>query len=365
MPRRRRVTRITGRTSGLSRTLESLLRLREGPNVEGEATGRGALDRHLRERAPVREAWTGTPLLRWDEGGPDPLASVRCLEEAGVWRFVGYGLSELDEKASPDESQSGWGFEITLAVSRTEHDAPDWPIALLQALARHVHSAHDILAEGDQVLLSEPCGNLTHCLFTPDPLGTLATPFGRVRFVQAVGITPDELDAVRAWQSTPFLALMREHSPYLLMDPGRDSILRNDAIRRRAEDGSRRDGSSTGEGRADILSVRPYDAGVEVSIDARAARDLGRMLPARLSFDRSYRVDGPDLSVAFVPEGRPTKSGERQCVIELSATQVDALAVRLGAKRGLIDGPELAGVRLRVEALEIRDAAGALVQIIG
>ena len=333
--------------------------------MASDATGRDALNRHLEGRAPVREAWTGAPLLRWDEGGPDPLSSVQCLEEPGVWRFVGYGLSELDAKVSPDDRLSGWGFEITVAVAQGGTKLPNWPVTFLQRIARHVHAAHDVLAEGDQVNLPSPHGSLTACLFTPDPLGTLSTPFGSVRFVQAVGITTDELDAVRIWQSSPFLALLRERSPELLTDPERRSILVDESARRQVAEGSRRDGSSTGEGRADTLSVRPYESGLEITIDARAARDLGRMLPARLSFERTYRVDGPNLSVAFVPEGRRVPTDDRVCVVELTPTQVEVLSRRLEAKRGVIQGPDLAGLRICVEALEIRDTSGSLVQVIG
>ena len=90
------------------------------PAMEGLATGREALDRHLAARAPVHEAWVGAPLLRWDEGGPEPLSRVVYLEEDGVWRFVGHGLTELDEKTSDDAELSGWGFEVTMAVRAGE-----------------------------------------------------------------------------------------------------------------------------------------------------------------------------------------------------------------------------------------------------
>ena len=333
--------------------------------MEGLATGREALDRHLAARAPVHEAWVGAPLLRWDEGGPEPLSRVVYLEEDGVWRFVGHGLTELDEKTSDDQELSGWGFEVTMAVRRVNSSLPTWPLSVLQDLARHVRTAHDVLAEGDEVRLVTPVGSVAACLFTADPLGSVETPFGRVRFVQAIGITSDELEAVRTWQSTPFLDLLRERLPHLATDPERRSILEDPEVKRAVELGSRREGSSTGEGRAELLAVRPTESGLEVTLDARTARDLGRMLPARLPFERPYRLEGPTLTVAFVPEGHRVPTDQRTCVVELAPRQVEALSARLEAKRGIVRGADLAGLSVRVEPLEVRDDAGQLLEVIG
>ena len=53
---------------------------------------------------------------------------------------------------------------------------------------------------------------ITHMLMCADPqLQPLQTPFGLVEFVQIVGITLEELEAVQRWNGPSFISLMRRY----------------------------------------------------------------------------------------------------------------------------------------------------------
>ncbi len=283
-------------------------------------SGRQALDRRLVEQFPDVEPRCFRPLLSWDDGGPDPLSEVRAYEEGGAgaprWRFVGVGLSELDEKRSSDPAVSGWGFELTLVAPRRGEAAPRWPADALQGIARHVVTQHDVLAEGD--LVPTPEGPMAGFLFTSDPLGETPTSFGRVRWVQAIGVTPDEFALVQVWQTTPFLEFLTQIEPALATRPERRSVLEDPNIRARAQFRATRDGSSLGEQRTGSLGFALEGDQVVIELSVDGLRQLRTMLPARLPFGRPFRLVGPRCIVGFVPEGSPPTASEQDGLVELS-----------------------------------------------
>src|SRR5262245_14905878 len=86
-------------------------------------------------------------IMRWGDGGPDPLDGISAykVDDPPHWHFIGFGLSELGEKKSKDKDISGWGFELTLRVKRAKNEKspPEWPIVFLQKLARYVFNTRN------------------------------------------------------------------------------------------------------------------------------------------------------------------------------------------------------------------------------
>lgn len=203
-----------------------------------EAPGWTAIDEALsRTYGDTTPQHWGT-LLRWALGGPDPLDGVSAFareEPVPHWHYVTYGLSELYEKESDVAEESGWGFELTFRLARAAHEteAPIWPANLLQNLARYVFDSGNRFGAGHYIDANGPIAadrtdsDVRALAFTADPeLGTIATPHGRIVFLQAVGLTPDEHEAATtAGDAAGILDLVAARLPLLVTDIDRKSLL--------------------------------------------------------------------------------------------------------------------------------------------
>lgn len=92
-----------------------------------------------------------------------------------------------------------------MRVLRDGEDAPPtWPLKLLEKLGAYVFSSGRSFALGYRLapggsITGQADTRLTAVAFTSDPeLGAIATPHGRLDFLQAVEITADELDSMKA-----------------------------------------------------------------------------------------------------------------------------------------------------------------------
>jgi hypothetical protein len=131
---------------------------------------------------------------------------------------------------------SGFGFELTMRVPRgaDEEQPPTWPLRALQGLGRYV------LANGrgfDTGHCAELGGSiapgieslLTCMAFVPDPLlRKIATPFGSLLFLQVVGVTADELAAMRRLDHEGVVHLLGELDLHGLTDPSRGSYFNDE-----------------------------------------------------------------------------------------------------------------------------------------
>jgi len=180
--------------------------------------------------------------IQFVDGGPDPLDAVEIYwSEIGPhWHYVSYGLSELYQKESPQLEVSGWGFELTFRLAATRADkgtdpahffgslayqAPTWPIAFLNRLARSVvdnrrrFQAGDFISRFNSAI--DPNGAIGGAAFVEDPqLGFVQTPNGRLRWLQVVGLTAAEgaarkLEAERGDASSELMARLRKLDPLL------------------------------------------------------------------------------------------------------------------------------------------------------
>lgn len=166
-------------------------------------------------------------------GGPDPIDGISAYEcttgGTGHLHFVTYGYSSLyyDEDAVGQEF-SRFGFEMTfrLATALPLSEEPAWVCNLLQNLARDVFSSgkwfepyHWIPANGP--LRLEYHTDIVGLAFLSDPvLEPIDTPHGRVEFLQAFGITQEELDRIKygGYTAEELIEEHRKSNPLLITD---------------------------------------------------------------------------------------------------------------------------------------------------
>lgn len=284
--------------------------------TDERSPGWDAIDEALRAVYGDAEPKHFGTVIKWRLGGPDPLDGVSIYESTsfGVphWHYVSYGLTELYEKESDDTEESGWGFELTFRLRRatTDQDPPIWPINLMQNLARYVFSSGATFSSGHHMNANGPIAldretKLTTLLFVDDPeLTARATPHGRVRFVQVVGATLDELDAARAWNTDDLLALLAQHTPGWVSDLDRASSLDDARTRAAVKEGIERDGSSMGLAYTDQLALAQGRSGIVLTIGALSVEQLLEVIPGRLRFGRPLAMVGSkDREVGVQLEG--------------------------------------------------------------
>jgi hypothetical protein len=173
---------------------------------------------------------------RYSEGGPDPLDGVSAYKAANPphWHYITFGFSELGEKTSANLEESGWGIELSfhLKAKPGEVEPPLWPVVMLQKLARFVFGNCTPFDDDHYVAFGAPITKderttLEAMVFRIDPqLGEIDTPNGKVKFIQAIGITSDEHKMVAAADGAAAILpkLLRGNQPGVV-DMGRKSVL--------------------------------------------------------------------------------------------------------------------------------------------
>lgn len=154
----------------------------------------------------------------------------------GHWHYISYGLSELYRPGPEDDpSYSGWGFELTLRVHADDMagEPPAWAFTMINEMAKHVNTNRVLLEPGHRIdlrvpvtgypnLPDAPNTGLTVYAVTVDPqLGEIATPNGRVVFLQLVGVTAAEKEQMLATSTADVLGRLAAGNPLLVTDPGR------------------------------------------------------------------------------------------------------------------------------------------------
>ena len=280
---------------------------------DDESPGWTLIETALAALYPDQEPLNFGPILDYEQGGPDPLeatAAYRGTDPRPHWHFVTFGFSELHAKVSEDPELSGFGFELTLRVPRAPRAArpPRWPLTLLQSLARYVFDTGNAFDEWHHMDLAGPLvrsltSDLHAVALRPDPaLPPLDGPHGRVKFLQVVGLTADELDAVRDWDPMRFLGLLEPSQPGLLLDPGRGSALEDPALRAEVQALTAAEGSSQEAAFVTALGWS-FDAGsLRVELDVASAPNVVRLLRGRTLHGREFvLVCGEEAALEIVP----------------------------------------------------------------
>jgi hypothetical protein len=266
---------------------------------EDESPGWTAIEEALAALYPQQAPISFGPIIEFEHGGPDPLEATSVYRsDAGVphWHYVTYGFSELHDKVSPDPELSGFGFELTVRLRREPEatSPPRWPLDLLQSLARYVFATGNGFDASHHMDLVGPLAPgvetaISAVALRGDPaLPALESPNGRVKFLQVVGLTADELEAVRAWDPDSFLELLEAHTPLLILDPQRPSVLDAPGVREAVEARTAREGSSQETAFVGSLEWSCHDDCVRIALDATAVPNLLRLLRGRTLHGRPF-----------------------------------------------------------------------------
>ncbi len=280
-----------------------------GPGAQ-RSRGAAAIDEHVdvADGGPEVDRIQPHQSKRFSGPGPIEDVSLHEISEPRHWHLVTYGLSELHTKDSRDKELSGWGFELTFRV--VDDEAPVWAANFLSSLAGYVWSSRHPFAEGHNLDLSGPIRidsdtQLTAALIVEDPvLGSLAGPFGRVQFLQVVGLTAGELELCRAWNTEGVTELLARDDPLLVTRLDRPAVDDDPRCAEEIERRRREEGSSLSELRVATLRVyRPILRGHVVEMGAGAASALGPALRRELVDQGAvFSVVGDEQDVRFVVE---------------------------------------------------------------
>ncbi|NOY91493.1 MAG: suppressor of fused domain protein [Deltaproteobacteria bacterium] len=173
-------------------------------------------------------------LVAFEDGGPDPLHGVSIFwnTQGPHWHYVSFGLAQVMGaeltfrlRATPSD-RGGDGSSFSEALAK---NAPQWPIAMLNMLARRVQRTGRPFAvghwwEGPPGVLA-PHTEISNLAFTRDPeLGVVATASGELLFLLAVGIDPETVASMmndeREGHGDATLAALLAENPLLLTDAG-------------------------------------------------------------------------------------------------------------------------------------------------
>lgn len=335
---------------------------------DNEAPGWDAIDEALRSIYGDTKALHWAPAVPGMLGGNDPLDGISVYRSecggAGHWHFITYGFSELFAKESDDPAVSGFGFEMTMRVIDPEHidTPPTWALSVLQNLARYVFKTGNVFAPGHHLTLNGPIAlgrktDIVAAAFAHDAqLLPIDTPYGHLEFVQLVGLTDDEYQAARAWNTSGLLDLLRTVNPALVTDLARTSVLANPELKRRAVSGAALEGASMSTIFASRGSLSIEAGRTFLGVAANALGDLRAVTRGRFALGRTVDLVWPEGAVRLSPT--PGES-----VVALTDEDLDAID-RIPEQRGDYLLPS--GLTIRVLPVEIRDGEGKqVIKVVG
>ncbi len=323
------------------------------------------------------------PLISYILGGNDPLDGISVYtakEPARHWHFVTYGFSELYEKELEDKQTSGFGFELTFRLLKEEgeKEPPAWASNLLQNLARYVFNSGNVFKNGDYLDANGPiCQDadtaLTALAFIIDPdLPEIETVHGKMEFIQLVGTTAEELEAMQIWNTIGVLHAGSKHMPKYMTDLNRRTILDDTQVTEAIREGSEKEGSSTGFLFLDQADWQPMKKGIfkrqpaRVSFGAKQASMLAKII-------RGRKIKGDELRLVSKEVTIIVSFAEKAQVIEeasgvklmLDEAAVEALEAELGPVEKEFSLPSLPDVIFDIVKTEIKDPQGNIVETIG
>lgn len=350
---------------------------------EANAAGWDAIERAMSKIYGDQEPKHYGTLIPYMLGGRDPLDGISAYKAERPyphWHFVTFGFSELYDKESDDPERSGYGFELTFRLARgeAEEEPPAWAMNLLQNMGRYVFKSGNVFRNGDYLDANGPIclgadTKLTALAFVRDPeLPALDTPNGQVEFLQMVGITGCELEAMQTWNTLGMLNVCEEHMPRYITDLSRDSFMQVPAVAEAVQRGMERDGSSTGFLYVDQLGWEPAKRRLlgktpaALRLGAKQAGIVGKLLEGRILKGKSLSMTGPDVRVVFEPGEKPGfEQGQDEVRIKLDEASATELSRKLQPKEGVIELSAFKGMVVQIVKTYMKDPNGNIVAVIG
>lgn len=347
---------------------------------EEQAPGWAAIDHAMAQIYGEQEPLHSASPLPLRLGGNDPLNGISAFRSewpSPHWHVVTYGFSDLFDKEGSDPDYSGYGFELTMRLTRQpdEEQPSPWAINMLQNLARYVFNSGNVFNSGDHMdangpIMQDSDTQLTALAFITDSeLGEIDTPNGKVAFIQAVGITADELQATQEWNTLGVLSVLAGAHPAYVTDLTRDSILGMPDAAQAIAEGSAREGSSTAFLYVDQLGWESSEVEPGVAIfrlGAKQAEVVAKLLRARLLHGQSLSLVSGGLQIILdsgdVATIERQESGIR---LQLDRAGMEEMSTKLGPVAGTIHLSALPDLAIEVMQTHIKDSDGNVVRTIG
>ena len=162
-------------------------------------------------------------------GGDQYLDGYSVYENPnGYYHIVTFGMSELytDEDSFGGE-YSRWGYEMTIKLKEDKVEDCMWALDMLSNLARYTYRSEryfdpEQFVQGNGESLHVGTESLITALITVEDTSAKAqdTVHGKLGFIQLVGITQAELEAIKEDRSnlTKLIELMKQDNPELITD---------------------------------------------------------------------------------------------------------------------------------------------------
>lgn len=342
--------------------------------------GWDAIDRALAPlyggREPEAHFGTAIPYFL---GGPDPIHGISAYKVTDLgpphWHLITYGFTELwakEEGSDPDIS--GFGFEIAMRLACDAGDAqpPPWCLNLLQNMGRYVFGSGNVFGVGHHLNANGPIAlgvdTVLHAIAFAKPPRLEhehASENGRFEILHLLGISLDELAAMKRWNAIGVLDLMRARDPLHLTDLARPSFMDDDAFRAAVDEGAAAEGSSQGSSFVTQLAGRVEDGRTIITIGGLGARDLGGGIRGRLLFGRPFAFQGPEAIVSFEPaDACRAHEEEGLWIVELTEAAAREVA-EVPAKRGTYPIASFPALVIEVIPTEIKDHRGEVAEVVG
>ena len=147
-------------------------------------------------------------LIKWNLGGNDPLDGISIYDGGDYWHFVSFGLSEIYGKESSNKDISGYGMEFTFKLKKTNFINLESELknicGIFQQLARETFVNGEIFNPYEYIYTGQKEGidveqksKITGFITALDSkIEEIDTVNGKVRFVELIGATNDELLAI-------------------------------------------------------------------------------------------------------------------------------------------------------------------------
>lgn len=346
---------------------------------ENNSPGWDAIDRALFPIYGPKPPLHWAPELPMALGGEDPLDGISIYPRelpTPHWHYVTYGFSELYGKESENLEESGWGFELTfrLAVAKLEEQPPTWPLSFLQNLGRYVFRSGNPFSSGHYLDLNGPIAlgtetNIRAIAFGLDPeLPAIDTPNGKLEFLQIVGLTLDEMSALKIWDTAGVLDALRQRSPLLITDLDRPSLLEDPQLAQFLAEGAAREGSSSHVLFVEVArwEILPQERLLLV-VGANGMKDFRAILPGRLLHGQPLSLASKQKCILWEPGPQAAwrLEGDTDLILSLPDELTREIAARLAPKAGLYTFPSFPALEIQVEPSAIKDRDGNVIETIG
>ena len=198
------------------------------------------------------------------------------------------------------------------------------------------------------------------------------TPNGKVEFIQIVGITADELEAMQMWNTLGVLNVCVNHMPYYITHLSRKSFLHDAKVNDVIQKGSEIEGSNTGFLFNNQIKWKPAPKKLfkrlpaTVTIGAKQVNTIGKILQGRAVKKEPLRLVSNEATVVFSFGDQPQVMEKDDAIeIMLNEKAVKELAEQLQPFVKKFSIPSLKLIVFEIVKTDVTDSEGNIVETIG